>query len=502
MEKTKKDKRSEKDAGQKETVETQSTHSEKRPEKDAGRNKDVETQSTQSESSDQGDDSLNQTELSPGPLSIKLKQVISSINRMTEFVNSTRFTALDYYGAHLRQKRLESHWKSLEALYYQLICKLDESEIEALQESYEQADEVCFNAVALLRKKVAESDPKLIGKTTSENDTNQKQMNIKVTLEGQHHNIPNTWGDFDGNVLKWKGFHDRYVEGMHKLETVAPSYKFLRLKQSLVGKAAKALGEWQLTEDNYAEAWDRLKQLYDKPQLIAHEHLRQFYRLPELHGKASSNELQRMANVTHETIRQLRGFKLPVEHYDFIFVHNLQDRLDADTKKQWELQKSDDWPKLDDLLKFLDKQASVLANTQTKNRQNLNIAVPNPVPYPRFDRRQGDGARALSPSGGAIKKRTLCEVCDGNHPIHFCPEYLSLNLNGRLEFVRLRKLCQNCLRKDHRTNHCTDKTCGYDQCKENPYHNSTLCPFKLEKAARKAAYNVGQYDLHKKRPQE
>lgn len=474
----------------------------KKAEKETAQKGDIEIQSIHSEESNQ-EDSLNQSDLNPGPLSTKIKQVISGINRMAEFVNSNGFITLDYYGAQLRQKRLESYWSSLEAMYYQLICKLDESEIATLQESYEQADELCLDTLAILRKKVTELDPKLIEKTTSESDVNQKQMNIKVTLEGQHHNIQNTWGDFDGNLLKWKGFHDRYVEGMHKLESVSSSYKFLRLKQSLIGKAAQALGEWQLTEDNYAEAWDRLNQLYDKPQLIAHEHLRQFYRLPELQGKATSNELQRMANVTHETIRQLRGFKLPVEHYDFIFVHNLQDRLDADTKKQWELQKTDDWPKLEDLLKFLDKQASVLANAQTKNRQNFNMTVPNPVPFPRgFNKRQGDGARALSPSGGAIKKRTLCEVCNGNHPIHFCPEYLSLNLNGRSEFVRLRKLCQNCLRKDHRTNQCTDKTCSYDQCKENPYHNSTLCPYKLEKAARKAAFSVGQYDLHKKRSQE
>lgn len=475
---------------------------ENQPEK-TGRKKNVEAQSTQSEDSDTEGVDFDESELNPGPLSIKHRQIARGIKRMAEFVNSTGLTALDYYGARIRGKRLEDYWNSLEALHYQLICNLDNTQIKEFQVSFEQAEELYFITSAILQKKLADSEPKSITPTTSDHDESQKPMNIKVTLEGQHHNIPNTWGEFDGNVLKWKGFHDRFIEGIHKLETVASSYKFLRLKQSLVGRAAKALGEWQLTEDNYAEAWDRLKQLYDKPQLIAHEHLRQFYRLPELQGKANANDLQRMANTTHETIRQLRGFKLPVEHYDFIFVHNLQERLDSETKKQWELQKSDEWPKLEDFLKFLDKHASVLENTQPNKRPNFKVAVPNPVPIPRgFDKRQNDGARALSPSGGAIKKRTSCEVCNGNHPIHYCPEYLSLNLTGRLEFVKRRNLCLNCLQKNHRTAQCTDKKCNYEQCKENPYHNSTLCPFKLEKAARKAVFNVGQYDLHKKRHQE
>lgn len=77
--------------------------------------------------------------------------------------------------------------------------------------------------------------------------------------------IENTWGDFNGELTKWKGFHDRFKIAVHENSAIAKVFKFQHLRSSLKGWAANALGDWEQTEDNYDEAWERLNQLYNRP---------------------------------------------------------------------------------------------------------------------------------------------------------------------------------------------------------------------------------------------
>lgn len=114
------------------------------------------------------------------------------------------------------------------------------------------------------------------------------------------------------------------------------AFKFLNLQNSLKGRAAAALGEWALTDANYNEAWERLKQLFERKYHTSHELLWKFNNLPTLE-RASGFMLQKFSNVTHEVLRQLRAMNHPVEHYDLIFVHALHDKLDPETRKAWEL---------------------------------------------------------------------------------------------------------------------------------------------------------------------
>lgn len=114
---------------------------------------------------------------------------------------------------------------------------------------------------------------------------------INVNVPMQQHNIPNTWGTFDGSVTKWKQLRDRFKESMHDNKDVSLATKILRLQDSLKGKAAQALGQRHFTADNYMDAWKRLNELYDRPYVIASEFMRQFYRLPQLQSSPTANEL-------------------------------------------------------------------------------------------------------------------------------------------------------------------------------------------------------------------
>lgn len=64
---------------------------------------------------------------------------------------------------------------------------------------------------------------------------------IKLQMPVQQHNVRNTWGSFDGTLLKWKDFRERFEAAIDKNDDIQPVYKLSYLKQSLQGQAAEVL---------------------------------------------------------------------------------------------------------------------------------------------------------------------------------------------------------------------------------------------------------------------
>ncbi|XP_055848963.1 uncharacterized protein LOC129921204 [Episyrphus balteatus] len=388
------------------------------------------------------------------------------------FVQTEEFQSLTLYQAKLRLATLEGDWAKYQNLAddsLDVVSKKDLpkilGEIEAVRNDY-------FTAGAALQQKVQESIPSssVQGSTLSEGDN--RQIQVEVNMPFQQHDLNNTWGSFDGAYTKWIGFHDRFKAAIHDNPKVSPAFKFQYLKNSLVGRAARALGEWQLSEENYNEAWDRLNQVYNKRYLIGREHLRQIISLPEIRGRPSANTLQRMADATHEALRQLKALDLPVEHWDFFIVHLLCEKFDQETARQWELQRESEQPKLSTLLAFIDKQAAALCSV-TVEQQARNASTSYKEERQRTAKVQ-DTKPAVS--GRPQPLRKACEVCGSWHPIWECPEFASLSFRGKGDFIERRALCPNCLKHGHKENNCFMRGCA--RCPGAPKHNIFLCPMK------------------------
>lgn len=414
-------------------------------------------------------------------------------------VNSEQFNNLDYYGALLREQAIEKHYNELYKLQYNVLYNAQTDEMSELEDNFEGIEERYYEAVAALRKKVSELNPHLqLAGATAASKPDERSTSI-------NYNIPNIWGEFDGSYLKWKGYRDLFLNAVHNNTDIPKSYKFALLQKSLVGRAAKTLGDWRVSAANYDEAWERLNQLYDRSDLIAAEHLRRFYRLPVLNFPANANELQRMSDVTHETFRQLRALELPVEHWDFVFVHGLTERLDHETGRQWQLQQTaNTWPKLQELLEFLDKHAAAMTTGSGRRQTYSSVAGNNQPaiagPSTSTGAIRKTGAGAAGSKGTSVQQKLICELCSRNHPLFYCSEFLDLGYYAQLDFLKRRKLCENCFEKGHRKEQCTKITCPRSECARDPFHNSVICPTKRGIHQAMATMGHDQNNLHSKRP--
>lgn len=247
--------------------------------------------------------------------------------------------------------------------------------------------------------------------------------------------------------------------------------------KSLSKELRDEFGDWN--DSSYEKAWARLVKVHNNPYVICRDHIRAMEQLPVLTGPATSDQLQRMANVAHEQIRQLRAWEIPVEHWDMWIVHLLHDRLQNETGRQWDLTRTSPRPSAEEMLDFLDKQAAALANMSQGQREQLQVTIPNERANRNKSKDRGPSAsRTPTPSGGAGKKRFPCEACGKDHPLFACDDFNGLSFNAKKNFVECRSLCPNCFKRGHPKEKCFQVKCSFDSCKADPFHNSLLCPFK------------------------
>lgn len=294
----------------------------------------------------------------------------------------------------------------------------------------------------------------------------QPQNNIDLIAQ----KIENVWGEFDGTQWKWATFRDIFRDVVHTSE-MSNSIKFHHLKKSLKGEAADVLGNWAITNDNYPLAWARLNEVYEHTHQAGTELLQRLNKLPQL-TRANRKDLQHLSNVANDVKRQVTALGYDTNHWDLVFITTIEQKLDNRTKIAWELERNQDRPTLNELLRFIEKQARALA------------CLPYEPSKPRDNRKRfGDKVDHIHEQKKFIKVEnapthksytpTKCLIpgCNAIHVLYKCQQYLAKNREDRDKFVKKNRLCINCLFPGHYAKQCHRGSCN--RCQEK--HNSTLC---------------------------
>lgn len=318
-------------------------------------------------------------------------------------------------------------------------------------------------------------EKRMVKLTANETDKTAAPIVVKLPLDPA--GIINTWGEFDGNPLKWHGFLSSFIAAVHNNPDVPSVAKFKHLQEALKGKAATALGSWDITSENYESAWERLLSLFNRKYPRIQAYVGQIVDLPTLH-ETTADGLQKMAHTTYEVLRQLKALGLPTDSWDLMIVCMLHAKLDPQTCCEWELNRdNDDDPKLAFMLNFLERRAAAYAHrpsaNQTANNQNQNATAQ------RFKQQSAQTIATPSTSTAtkdSTKKVHYCHDCRQAHQVYQCPVFLAMNMSARSQYVEKYKLCPNCLRLGHNIDSCRYQGCF--KCTGGPKHNLLLCPLR------------------------
>lgn len=138
----------------------------------------------------------------------------------------------------------------------------------------------------------------------------------------------------------------------------------------------------------------------------------------------------------------------------------LLDRLDADTATRFELSLDSysEIPSFESLIKFLNKQCvaldTITSQTKSKNSESKNKFSPV-VGKNVFSPNQKPSSMFFVKTN---QNKTSCVICNADHQIYKCTQFLSKTPTERLNLARSNNWCTNCLGSKHHIGQCLSNT--------------------------------------------
>ncbi|RYE22562.1 MAG: DUF1759 domain-containing protein, partial [Sphingobacteriaceae bacterium] len=230
-----------------------------------------------------------------------------------------------------RRDRLRRFHDSLDGIHMEAMCDLDD-ETQKNFEGYEEMNDKIIATLVKLSDHATSIAKKDNPKANAAID--KDKIRIEVQQTDSSGNIQNVWGPFDGDYSKWRTFHDKWVAHMHNNEKVKPVTKLQNLQAACIGDAKAALGEWDLTGDNYQRAWDRLLSIYEDEYMQVQSFMQKLANLPQIKSSASRT-YREIIDAIHKYIHGLKGcIEMPEAHHHAVFF--VIAKMDAATYRAWE----------------------------------------------------------------------------------------------------------------------------------------------------------------------
>ena len=353
-------------------------------------------------------------------------------------------------------KNLSRKQTFLNDLNLQIQSKFDNEvvlETDILQ--FEEFDDKLVQQLDQIDRFIKSITPAVRG-TTSTSSTITRSTPPLTTAKLPKLDLPT----FSGDYLSWTSFFDLFTGAVHNNGTLQNSQKLQYLKASLKGDAAKLLASVTITDANYSVAMKMLRDRYQNNRMILRAHVHAISTQKQLTNE-TAKDLRQLVETVEEHRLALENMGQPVDQQDIFLVYLVTEKLPADTRKFWEISTPGTDPQTyNDLKKFLETRCLAL--------EASTLSAPTISSQHRFTTRQNNNQQSHSSQRNYNTNTTTieinCECCNGTHKLHLCPKFKQLSVPNRAEFVKMKKLCFNCLRAGHRQQECSGSTCKNCNC--------------------------------------
>nr|XP_022906253.1 uncharacterized protein LOC111418055 [Onthophagus taurus] len=225
----------------------------------------------------------------------------------------------------------------------------------------------------------------------------------------------------------------------------------------LINEPARLIKNLLITNDNMAKAWEILVDRYENRRLSIDTQLAVLFSSKSLKSE-SSVELKRFLGEIKEALGALEALNCSVEHWDNLLVYLFTRKLDSDSIKEWEKVIGGylEPPSYVEFEKFLFNRLRALESIEKFSfiRKPLQSSV----------------QKGIVKSYNATPYNASCAMCNANHYLSMCQQYLSKTPIQRSDFIKSKNLCFNCLGPHLRKNCRNIKRCKL--CNKN--HHTSL----------------------------
>lgn len=117
---------------------------------------------------------------------------------------------------------------------------------------------------------------------------------------------------FSGNCEDWYAFYDTFEKLINSNSDLSEVQKFHYLRSSLKDDAAEVIKAFEITIENYKEAWELLIERYDNRRRIVQEHIKLLFNLQPM-IKENHVQLRNLLDDVCKHLCALRALERPVE---------------------------------------------------------------------------------------------------------------------------------------------------------------------------------------------
>ncbi|XP_073835665.1 uncharacterized protein isoform X2 [Musca autumnalis] len=366
-----------------------------------------------------------------------LKQQRSSVKK--NITNIQKKVEKD--GSKMDSTILECRLEILEE-YFKQLCDI-QSKIEALNAN--DSSRIDLEETFIVTKsKIL----KLIKKNCGPVSMESSFMNASIAC-GSNSRLPSLkLPNFNGKYSEYQRFITAFHNIVHENPSISIIEKFNYLLNCLSGPALAVVEAFQVCEENYEKALNRLEERYDNKVLIFLEHIESLFNVPQM-PKSDSVSLRHLIDTVSAVRGSLLSLGSEADVMNAILVHMVLSKVDIETKDNYdEKQDFKSLPSWDLCYELLSRRCQFL-ESHRKRTEFPEKVIPNKHNSPRSNR----SAHTF------VNSNSNCSYCNSSeHNLSTCSSFANIVVSERFNFVKRNGHCINCLRKGHMVSKCSSKS--------------------------------------------
>ena len=164
----------------------------------------------------------------------------------------------------------------------------------------------------------------------------------------------------------------------------------------------------------------------------------------------SASELRKLFVNFEENLMAIEALGVQTKTSDFIWIRILSERLDQESRRQWEI----DYPgkelqTLDQLREFINKRVQALEASNSGGKgQRIKYASNQSGKTFKMQKNRAHASQNYKTTA------ENCPCCSEAQKIYACKKFAKMDIKDRRSLVYSSKLCFNCLCPGHVTKDC------------------------------------------------
>lgn len=262
---------------------------------------------------------------------------------------------------------------------------------------------------------------------------------------------------FTGNYAEWSSFKDLFISLVHNNPALDDVRRLHYLKTQLRGEAEQLIRHIPITQANYSKCWNMLQNRYNNKRFMSNCILKRLFSQRSMNCE-SSHAIKDLLDTTSDCIHELSNLGIKVDSWDIIVIYVVSLKLDAETRKQWELHVhniSEELPSLSQFNAFLESRFRALEFVEPTKTKVNSTKIPNCNPKAMHTQAK---VTTQATQFNVTQADIICPHCGENHKLYVCKNFAKEDVDSRRNIVKSLGLCFNCLNNSHTSFVCRVST--------------------------------------------